>query len=155
MKLLQNILVPVDFSESSAKAVEVAVSISKLFNSQISLLHVTSIEKLTKETESFIRQTIDEKLQLIKAKISNEKVVVKDVIIEKGVPFEKIIQISQNNEINVVIVGAGNKTKDDNFKLGTTAEKLMRKNQIPVWIVKNEEVKPINRIICPVSFPLS
>lgn len=152
MKLLQNILVSTDFSESSEKALEVAISVAKLFNSQITVLHVSTIENLPKETESFLRQTTNEKLQQIRAKIIAEKVTFNEIIIEKGVPFEKIIQISQTKDINIIIVGSGTKTKNDTFKLGTTVEKLMRKNQVPVWVVKNEDVKPVKKIICPVDF---
>ena len=48
MKILQNILVPTYFSESSEKAMEVAVSVAKLFNSQITVLHAATKENLPK-----------------------------------------------------------------------------------------------------------
>jgi len=152
MKLLQNILVPTDFSDSSEKAIEASIQLAKEFKSKITLLYVSSYEKILKETEILLEEAIHEKLSVLKLKIIEEKVEVPDIIIEKGVEFEKIIETAQEIDANVIVVGSGSKNKNDKFKLGTTVEKLMRKNQIPLWVVKNEPVSPVRRIICPVDY---
>lgn len=152
MKLLQSILVATDFSESSDRAIEASVLLAKKFKSQIILIHVSSDESVSDETRVLIEQSINNKLADIKENISKEDIYVSDVISEKGVAFEKIIQAAQGRNVNLIMVGSGSKDKNDNFKLGTTAEKLIRKNQIPVWVVKNEEVNPVSKILCPVDF---
>jgi len=152
MKLLQDILVATDFSESSDRAIQASISLAKKFKSRIALLHVASEENVSDETRVLIQQSINNKLADIKENISNEGVYVSDMLVEKGVAFEKIIQVAQGKNVNLIVVGSGSKDSNDNFKLGTTAEKLIRKNQIPVWVVKNEDVKPITKIICPIDF---
>jgi len=152
MKLLQDILVATDFSESSGRAIKASVLLAKKFKSRITLMHVASEESVSDETRVLIEQSINNKLADIKENISKEDIYVSDVISEKGVAFEKIIQVAQGKNVNLIVVGSGSKDKNDNFKLGTTAEKLIRKNQIPVWVVKNEEVKPVSKILCPVDF---
>ncbi len=152
MKLLENILLPTDLSASSEKAVEASIQLAKAFKSRITLLHVYSEENFPEETEKFLEIVIKENLEKIKTKIIEADIEVADVIMERGVAFEKIIQIAQDRDVNVIMVGSGSKKENDNFKLGTTVEKLMRKNQIPLWVVKNEAVKPIQRILCPVDF---
>ncbi len=152
MKLLQDILVATDFSESSDRAIKASVLLAKKFKSRITLMHVASDESVSDETRVLIEQSINNKLANVKENISKEDVYVSDVIAEKGVAFEKIIQVAQGKNVNLIVVGSGSKDSNDNFKLGTTAEKLIRKNQIPVWVVKNEDVKPVSKIICPVDF---
>lgn len=152
MRLLQDILVATDFSESSDRAVQASILLAKEFKSRIALLHVASEENVSPETKLLIKQSIQNRLDNIKLQITNEGVSVSEIMIENGVPFEKIIQIAQARNVNVIIAGSGSKNGNDNFKLGTTVEKLMRKNQIPLWVVKNEEVKPIANITCPVDF---
>ena len=152
MKLLQNILIPTDFSESSERAIEASIQMAKSFQSKITLLHVFSEEDLSADNNELLEKAVEEQLKEQKEKIEKSGIQVADVILEKGIAVEEIIQVAQDRNVNVMVVGSGNKTSDDHFKLGITVEKLMQKNQIPIWVVKNEEVKPIKKIICPVDF---
>lgn len=152
MKLLENILLPIDFSDSSEKAVDASIQLANIFKSRITLLHVYSEEDFPEETERFLEIAIKDNLEKIKTKITEADIEVANIMMEKGVAFEKIIQIAQDKDVNVIVVGSGSKKENDNFKLGTTVEKLMRKNQVPLWVVKNEAIKPIQRIVCPVDF---
>lgn len=152
MRLLQDILVATDFSKSSDRAIQASVLLAKKFKSRIALVYVASEENVSEETKILIEQSIHNKLVELKEQISKEGVNVSDILIERGVAFEKIIQVAQARNVNVIVAGSGSKDKNDNFKLGTTVEKLMRKNQIPLWVVKNEDVKPISKITCPVDF---
>jgi len=51
MKLLQKILVPVDFGQASLKAFDTAVMLSGYFLSEITLLHVIPADKVSDETD--------------------------------------------------------------------------------------------------------
>ncbi|NBC83546.1 MAG: universal stress protein [Bacteroidetes bacterium] len=153
MKLLQNILVPVDFSESSLKAVETAIFLAKAFQSQVILLHVIENDihinsKTIQTLEHFTKNNLEE----LENNIKFQGITHVRTIIEKGVAFEVIISFAQRENINVIVAGAGSDSKENAYKLGTTAEKLMRKNQIPLWIVKDDDVKPIQKILCPLDF---
>ena len=152
MKLLQDILVTTDFSESSDRAIEASIQLAKKFKSRIALMHVLTEEAVSEETKILIEQTVHNNLLEVKEKILKEDVYVSEVIIERGVVFEKIIQVAQGRNVNLIVAGSGSKDGNDKFKLGTTVEKLMRKNQIPLWVVKNEKVQPIRKIVCPVDF---
>jgi len=152
MKLLQNILVPVDFSESSSKAVDGAIMLAKVFDSRIFLLHVTPDNNVSAELEEFLMESINDRFNELRSRIEKEKISVGHIITEKGVPFERIIQMARTTNANVIVVGSGSKKEGDVFKLGTTVEKLMRKNQVPLWVVKNEGMRPIGKILCPVDF---
>ncbi|MCG8702330.1 MAG: universal stress protein, partial [Bacteroidales bacterium] len=155
MKLLQNILVPVDFSRSSDSAVNNAIHLAETFNSQITLMHVIEQGVMSKELETLVFESVETKMSAISSQVKSKGVLVNNTLIEKGVAFEKIIQEAQSGDYNVMVVGSGNKSPNETFKLGTTVEKLMRKNQVPLWVVKDEEEMKLKRIVCPVDFSAS
>jgi universal stress protein E len=152
MKLLQKILVPVDFGQASLRALDAAIMLSKYFLSEIILLHVAPAEKVSEDTEKIIVESIRSKMKLLLDIAENEHVKAVSVIIEKGVPMERIIHIAEIKDIDLIVIGEGNNSDNDLFKLGTTAEKLMLGNQIPLYVVKNATVTPVKKILCPVDF---
>ncbi|MCG8581377.1 MAG: universal stress protein, partial [Bacteroidales bacterium] len=152
MKLLQNILVTIDFSESSEYVLENSIRLAKKFNSQISLLHVVADRHMSAKMDKFIDDTVKSQLDKIASEIEEAGVDLKNIIIEHGVPFEKIIEEVQINDYNLLVAGSLAKPDNESFKLGTTVEKLIRKNPIPIWVVKPEPLRKIKKILCPVDF---
>ena len=152
MKHLQNILVPVDFNRPSEDAFLYATSVAKVFNSRILLLHVISETSLSPETESLVLETVNHKLTELTNMATEDIKSRIELIIERGVVFERIGHTAISRDVNVVIAGSGNGSGNDRFHLGTTVEKLMRKNQVPLWIVKNGARFPTKKILCPVDF---
>lgn len=152
MKLLQNILVTVEFNESLNCVIKNSIMLAEKFNSQITLMHVISDHNMSLELKKFVEESVRLKLDEITSDIKAKGIDLRDSIIENGIPFEKIIQEAQINDYNVIVAGAGNKIGKESFKLGTTVVKLMRKNQIPIWVVKQETVKDIKKILCPIDF---
>jgi nucleotide-binding universal stress UspA family protein len=152
VKLLQKILVPVDFNESSQRAIDTAVMLARSFHSHISLLHVLSPGNISQDAQALLEAYTREKLEAMAASIRENGVASSDYLIRQGIPFETIIDVAQYSDFNVIVAGAGNKRDDESFQLGTTAEKLMRKNQVPLWVVKNNDPLTIQSILCPVDF---
>ena len=152
MKLLQNILVPTDFGASADRALDVAIMLAKQFDSRISLLHVMSTEAFSADMKSRIEKSVLDQLKKRELRIQSAHQTPGEVMVEKGAPFERIIHVAQEKNVNVIIVGAGDKHGDETFKMGITVGKLMRKNQIPLWVVKNEDILPLRKMICPVDF---
>jgi nucleotide-binding universal stress UspA family protein len=61
--------------------------------------------------------------------------------------------VSNKENVSLIIIGAGAKLKKDVFKLGTTAEKLVRRSDKPVLVVKKgSEFNKIKSVLCPVDF---
>lgn len=152
MKLLQKILVPVDFGQASIRAFETAVMLSGHFLSEIILLHVIQADKVSEETEKIIVKNI--RLEMIKLQEDSvlENVKSVETLIEKGIPIERITEVAENREINLIIMGEGNHSENEHFKLGSTTERMMQKNGIPLMVVKNEPIKPVKKFLCPVDF---
>lgn len=152
MKLLQKILVPVDFHEASHRALDVAIMLSRYFLSEITVLHVAPSDKVSDETEELLSEGIRSRMNLLHDKLKAEKVKQFEMLVLKGNPVDKILHISESRDIDLMVIGEGNHTGKNPFKLGTTAEKLMLKNHVPLFVVKNEAVAPVKKILCPVDF---
>ena len=152
MKLLQKILVPFDFSESSINTLQHAVAVSEAFNSEIIVLNVMKEENLSEKMENLLIDTLKKRFEeSIKALDPSVKKRV-SFQIGKGVVFEQIIKIAIREDINVIIAGAGTDADNEHYKLSTVMEKLMRKSQIPLWVIKNSDKMPFRKILCPVDF---
>lgn len=152
MKLLQKILVPFDFSESSIYTLQYAIEVSEAFNSEIIVLNVMQEENLSENTENLLKDAINIRFEdSLKALDPSKKKRV-SFQIGKGVVFEQIIRISLREDINVIIAGAGTDEENENYKLSTDMEKLLRKSQIPLWVIKNSDKIQFRKILCPVDF---
>ena len=152
MKLLQKILVPVDFSESSLNAFRYALEVSEVFNSEIIVFNVIKEENLSKETEEMILDTLRNRFEESMKDLNPSTKIRVGFQIGRGVVFEQIIRTAINEDINVIIAGAGSDSDNEHYKLSISMEKLMRKSQVPLWVVKNSDKMPVNRILCPVDF---
>ncbi len=152
MKLLQKILVPFDFSESSTNTLQHAVEVSKAFNSEIIVLNVMKEENLSEKTENLLKDTLknrfEESLKDLDSSVKKQV----SFQIGKGVVFEQIIRIAIREDINVIIAGAGTDADNEHYKLSIVMEKLIRKSQIPLWVIKNSDKMPFRKILCPVDF---
>jgi nucleotide-binding universal stress UspA family protein len=153
MKILRKILLATDFSKYSENMVDNAIDIAKLFESKIILIHVLPDRIKNDKVKALIKKAANAQLDILKEKIEKSGVEADTPIIKFGNHFDKIIQVSNKENVNLIIIGAGAKLKKDVFKLGTTAEKLVRRSDKPVLVVKKgSEFNKIKSVLCPVDF---
>lgn len=152
MKLLDKILVPVDVNMDYSEQLSAAIKIAKEYKSEVSVIYVLPDSGIPAELiallEKYIGKTLDKVGQALHAeKISNKK-----PVILYGDPTDKILQMAGEEKSNLILVGSGSHATDETFKFGTTAEKLVRSSDVPVWVVKLGQKTDISNIICPVDF---
>lgn len=138
-----------DFNASSVNAFRYAAHVSEVFNSHLILLHVITGEKLSSKTEKMLSGLVQEKYEALQKEIGPAIADRMELVIQQGVIFEQIVRISIKRDVNVIIAGAG---KQEGNRLSTKIEKLMRKSQVPVWLVRNDDKPPVEKILCPVDF---
>lgn len=151
MKLLEKILLATDFSKSSKNLVKNAIGLAKTFNSKIILVHVLPYIK-NEKASTFLKEAVLKELETINEKIIKEGIKTDKPILEYGNHFDRIIQTADSINANVIVIGAGEKLKDDRYQLGTTAEKIIRQSNKPVWVIKNENSVNVRNILCPIDF---
>ncbi len=151
MKLLEKILVPTDFGKGADQAVKSTISVAKTFNSEIILLHVIPEVSGFSLALEMVKRKVSEQLQDLQTEIERSGIRVAETAILSGVPFDHIVRKADQHDVNVIIMGAGEKNDDNPFRLGITAEKVLRKSSKPVWVVKPDTAEKINNILCPVD----
>jgi len=152
MKLLEKILVATNFGKDSDQTVQAAVSVAKTFNSEIILLHVIPEVSGFPTAVGNLKKKVTERFQDIQSDIEKADVRVTETAMLSGVPFDQIVRYADLHDTNVIVMGAGEKSDDDPFRLGITAEKVLRKSSKPVWVVKPDSTMQISNILCPVDF---
>ena len=153
MKILKKILLATDFCKSSDNVLENAIDIAKIFESRIILVHVLPDDIQNEKVRSLIKNAAESQLNSIVERIKKSGVEVDKPILKYGNHYDKIIQIANKEDVNFIMIGAGEKLKKDAFKLGTTAEKLVRRSDKPVVVIKKDsDFKNVKSILCPVDY---
>lgn len=152
MKLLEKILVPVDVSKNFDNQVNAAIEIAKEFHSAIGLMYVLPDTVLHDDIKTLVLNSINELFNKAKEVFDNQGIVTLKPIIEIGGPVDKILQKANEGKFNLILAGSGEKDEKEQYKLGITAEKLIRLSDIPVWVAKANQEAKISNILCPVDF---
>jgi nucleotide-binding universal stress UspA family protein len=152
MRLLQRILLATDLSEGAEDAVATAIYLAQTFESELVLVYVLPPLPELAELKEQLRSEITRRLEAVKQKCEQAKLTVRDTVLAEGVPYETIIHLAEQHDVNAIIVGSGEKDADEQFRLGTTAERLERRSDRPVLVVKRGARTPIQQILCPVDF---
>ncbi len=147
MKRYKRILVPVDGSELSNDAFEQAVSLAKLINGTVTVLHVIEhiypglsdmdgLEMIS--TSGLIKTETREQVQTFLEKYSTqgeEKGVQTSTLIREGSVAHEIVNISKT--FDLVIIGTHGRRMIASLLMGSVAEKVSRHAHCPVMLVRN------------------
>lgn len=142
-----HILVPIDFSEYSQRALKVGVQWAELYNATIHCIHVvqreihpafyaagiSSILELDHEVEKRIKDKMEQLIDSLN--IPTKKV---KFIIKEGKPVNEILQYAEQNSIDLIVMGTHGLTGLDYILMGSTAEKIVRHARVPVLTIKKE-----------------
>lgn len=154
MRQLEKILLATDFTKAADNALEMAIAVAKTFNSEIILIHVIPNIYAFKKSSDMVRQAADENLEKRRNVIVNNKIKVSNKHLSYGKAFDCIIKYADFHDVNLIMIGSGEKEKSDHFRLGINAHKVVRKSNKPVWVVKQDSVPVVKKVLCPVDFSL-
>ncbi|MGE8559406.1 MAG: universal stress protein [Acinetobacter sp.] len=142
----QNILVPVDGSETAYAAVAKAVEFAKAFGSKVTVVQVLSLDPYiaaeyisANQTNDLIeraRAAIIESLDAAKAKFHEQGIEVETRLLEGQVIHREIVQAAQETHADLIIIGSHGRTGFKKLFLGSVAQSLLGESHIPVLIVR-------------------
>lgn len=145
---LNKILVPVDFSDFSAKAVDYALAFADQFNSQLILLHVVE-PAVYPESSMLVATALDELncdlVQVAQQKLSElrrNKVgerVPSELLVRMGRAFSEIAAAATDLDVDLIILATHGYTGLKHVLLGSTAERVVRHAPCPVLTVRDPE----------------
>jgi len=148
---LKEILVPVDFSSCSKKALLYAIPFAKQFYSRITLVHVAPYAIQPPEAILAEAQTTDAErkaLDDLVHEISNSVKV--QTIVRAGNPATEIVELAKESQTDLIVLSTNGRSGLAHVILGSTAEKVVRHAPCPVLVVREKEHEFIND--CSESF---
>ena len=144
---MKKILVPVDGSNASQKAAEKAVELAKIFNSEITFIHVVYVPDTVGHTKYGIYMEYDFKemkekmietgskfLESFLANIDCTGVGVQKIVVT-GQPYEEILSAAEDGAFDLIVMGRRGFTKVKRFFVGSVTQRVISDAPCPVFIV--------------------
>ncbi len=145
---LKRILMPTDFSDASAVAVDYACVLAERFDCELYLLHV--LRDLVAEIpepglafplpEQFMQRMREEaESQLSSMRASMSTAAARYHEIRQGTPFVEIIRYARSREIDLIVMGTHGRSGLRHALLGSVAERVVRKAPCPVLTIHPDD----------------
>lgn len=166
---MNKILVPIDFSNCSIAALDVAVEVSRKASSEVSLLNVL-VDPFSRHTESEVYVPLELKendrqkyLEILtkdaKGNLENLKVKfpepskVKCEVVTGSSAYKSILEYAEIYKPSLIVMGTNGANNFKEIFIGTNAERIVRLTAIPVLVVGQKiEKKDITTIVFPSDF---
>ncbi len=142
---LKRILVPVDFSEPSMKAVPYALAFAKQFKAELVLVHI--VEQVIYPgdwmippfpTGDFASESREQLMTKLRSTCA-EKTGKVTPIVRFGRAWQEIIEVAREQKCDMVIMATHGYTGLRHVLLGSVAEKIVRHAACPVLTVRPDE----------------
>lgn len=141
--IMKKILVPVDFSEFSEYALEVAAQLAKKHEAGIIILHMIGLsDSVLANSEIAEEQEARYYLKLAKEKIKEftEKAYLKEVpveaIIQNYKEFTEVNEVAHEQHCDLVVMGSHGSSGLSELFVGSNTEKVVRTSDVPVLVIK-------------------
>ena len=135
-----NILVPLDGSKSSEKALLHACDMAKNYQARLTLLYVVEksipINLLDRKEYLKILRKFGDKVLINGKKITTDRGIDSKIIMKEGNVTNEIVKIAKKEQINLIIVGSKGLGKTARFFLGSVSNKLANNSPCSILIVK-------------------
>jgi nucleotide-binding universal stress UspA family protein len=144
---LKKILVPIDFSEPSRKAMQYALSFGRQFNAEVLLLHVIEFTPLPapplavvqdETTRAKLHESSAKELAAWRDSIRGQARVLASV--RDGLSAHtEIVKAASEGNVDLIILGTQGRTGLAHLLIGSTAERVVRHAPCPVLVVRERE----------------
>jgi nucleotide-binding universal stress UspA family protein len=140
---LRRILVPVDFTETSDRALGYAIELARKFDASITVMHAYQIPvygfpdatyitaaELATQISNAAQKRLDALVEANKTAAGELASVLRD-----GVPWEEINAVAGEVKADLVIIGTHGRRGLARALLGSVAENVIRTSTIPVLVI--------------------
>ena len=143
---LQTILVPVDFSASSRKALNYALAFGNQFSAKLAVLHVVELpyvgaglgEMEAPPMETELRSYAEEHLKrMVETELAGH--IEYTTLLRTGQPWYEVTEAAKETDAHLIIMGTHGYTGLKHVLMGSTAERVVRHAPCPVLIVRERE----------------
>ncbi len=162
---VQNILSPVDFSETSALGLRFASAMAKCSAASLTVLYADQflpppyfthdhLEELRNETASSIDKARRSLGEFAARTLGPEAAF--DVRVVEALPVDGILRVARETSANLIAMGTHGRSGFNRLMLGSVTEKVLRASAVPVLTVRPGPANPlpfpgVRNIVCPVN----
>jgi nucleotide-binding universal stress UspA family protein len=141
---VKTIMVPVDFSEASKKAVNYGLSLALEFESRLLLAHIAPYDP----------QAYDSAKRLLLDLIPKEyrEGLDYEIIVKAGEVRQELLGIVEDRDVGLVVMGSRGRSYFERLILGSVTERMLRKLHVPILTVSH--LDPEKEILTPGPVPL-
>lgn len=131
---LKKILVPIDFSDCSKKALQYAIPFARQFNARMILLHVFAGTLIEGDLKNELETRL---ITLVRETVPNEIFV--DTEIRHGAPSIEIVNAAKEMDVDVIVMSTHGHTGRVHAFIGSVAGDVVRLAPCPVFVVREHE----------------
>ena len=143
---LRKILVPLDFSDCSLKALKYALALARQFGGELTLLHVVEAAFYATDPslaapmypEEEMRLFAEKKLAMLARSALGDQVPAA-LLVRLGQPVVEISALAREANIDLIVISTHGNTGLKHFLLGSVAENVVRHAPCPVLVVREHE----------------
>lgn len=141
---LKEILVPIDFSSTSRKALRYAIPFARQFGGRITLIHVVEPPPYDPALANIplacdIPTASFEKELAAVGELEVGRDLLNKAIIRTGTAFEVISEVAREMQIDLIVLTTHGYTGLKHVFVGSTAERVVRHAPCPVLVVRERE----------------
>ena len=141
MNEIETILVPLDFSAHSHRALEYAIDLAKLLDSRIHLVHSLHLPvdlRMTGDWWTQMRQAPLEGLDVCMRQVTAAGLECETHLSDEA-PSEAIVQLAEEVAADLIVMGSRGLSGIQHVLLGSVAERTVRTAPCPVLTIRAEQ----------------
>ncbi len=140
--MYDTILIPSDGSEQADRGVEQGLGLADTYDADVVLLYVVDERRHGRppalgSTEVEHERIEDEAIEMLEeiADRARDRGLEVDRECHRGLPWEEITSLAERRNADLIVMGRRGATDDRRTPLGSVAERVMRRTEIPVQAV--------------------
>ena len=138
--MYEKILVPVDGSEHSKRALKEAIKVAKMTGGAITLLNVTprgaSMGSSHKQPNSEMMQNKDKSVLADGQKIAETEGILVETLLLEGQIVQQIVKTAKEGHYDLIVVGARGLSKLEEIMLGSVSHGVTETATCPVIVTR-------------------
>jgi len=143
----RKILVPLDFSPCSERALQYALAFAGKFNATLVLLHVVEafpIDYLigfesSRQANDWLIEQSRKRLKQLNRKLTAAGAITDEPIVNFGKPYHEIVQVSKDRGADLILIATHGYTGLKYIQLGSITEQVVRHAPCPVLVVREAD----------------
>ncbi len=148
----QRILAVTDFTEVGDNSITHAVELAKVFNKELTLLHVIDANTKSYFKGKNIEDEVNYKLHNLKVEIEKSSSISVDIYSEEGCVCQVINKTSEIIDAILVVLGVHAKSQVQ-FMTPKYLLEIFKKSRVPYLVVQDKSiVKSVDEIVLPINF---